>query len=381
MNFTINSTNVNITNATSSNVTLGIPPNPHYRSRATIIAQVTSLAILGVVIVLSNLASIATFIKNQSLRKRSNYLIINLSVSDFLIGIVAFMACPFFLGEPFSHTVEFRFSLEISDTFTGAVSLLCLTLIAVERFHAVVYPFRHRMLRFKHYVVFCLIPWLLATTIVVIFIGMDFPTLGESLLDVYTFLRFTVLFLALVVMIVSYVGIWLRSRQANPSAQNHNHALRDQKLSVTLFAVTLASLLTWLPIQCFSYALYFFDITTLPHFNYFFAMKFLQFSNSGINFFIYIFRMREFKAGFLALFHFRRKRTRSERTSSERTSRTRTFNSSNNTISIRDLSLNFSRQRSYTVNGGNDVINETECSLETRTNPRKGRVNQGLSEM
>ncbi|KAK3753673.1 hypothetical protein QZH41_003328 [Actinostola sp. cb2023] len=83
MNFTINSTNVNITNATSSNVTLGIPPNPHYRSRATIIAQVTSLAILGVVIVLSNLASIATFIKNQSLRKRSNYLIINLSVSDF----------------------------------------------------------------------------------------------------------------------------------------------------------------------------------------------------------------------------------------------------------------------------------------------------------
>jgi hypothetical protein len=272
--------------------------DPFYRTQLTIIAQVTSLAVLGVIIVFGNLASIITFIKTQSLRRRSHYLIICLSVADLLVGVVDFMTMYLFLTGPQWNT--FIVVLEVIDTLTGIASVLTLSNISMERFYAIFFPFQHRMVRFRVYVALCAFPWIAATYVSVLYLVSNYY--DKSILVVYTYHTFIVATVALVIISISYITIGVKIRQYNPSAQNQNRPSRDQKLAVTLLIVTLASLLTWLPLQCFLVMLYFCESCPFPHFNVLFAMKFLQFCNSGINVFIYIVRMPEFRTAFLALF-------------------------------------------------------------------------------
>ncbi|XP_028518200.1 melatonin-related receptor-like [Exaiptasia diaphana] len=321
-------------NLTTQSTTPNLQPvkSFFYRSRATIIAQVTSLVILGIVTMLGNLASIVTFAKTQSLRRRSNYMIINLSIADFSVSIVIFIVAYFFYLEAFTVPYHLKLALELLDSSTGAASLLGLTMISVERFYAVVFPFKHRMLRFKHHLIMCLVPWLAAAVVLLTNVVLGFPEQGKNL-DIFELLRFSVMVLSLVVIFVSYLSIWLKSRHANPSAQNQNRTVRDKKLSLTLFIVTLASLSTWLPLQCFMAALVFIKSLSLSHYNNFFILKFVQYLNSAINFFIYILRMRDFRSGFRAIFC--GKRERSKPSQSTTTS---------------NLSLSFTKQKAYTVN-------------------------------
>ncbi|XP_031553063.1 adenosine receptor A1-like [Actinia tenebrosa] len=272
--------------------------DPFYRTQVAIIAQTASLAVLGVIIVLGNLASIITFVKTQSLRRRCHYLIICLAVSDLLVGVVDFMSAYFFWTGPQWNT--FLVVLEFMDTLTGIASVMTLSNIAIERFYAIFYPFRHRRLRFRVYVALCAFPWITATYISALYITSVYYS--TSILKIYTYHTFSVASIALLVILCSYITIGVKLRNNNPSAQNQNRPSRDQKLAVTLLIVTLASMLTWLPLQCFLVVLYFCLSCPLPHFNLLFVMKFLQFCNSGINVFIYIVRMPEFRSAFLVLF-------------------------------------------------------------------------------
>lgn len=321
MSSIINSTELialNTTKHNSNNTNASTPPpksvpspDPHYRSQATIIIQVTLLATLGLVIVLGNLASIATFLKTQSLRRRCHYLVISLSFADLLVGGNTFMTMYFFLTGPQFNI--FIVSLEFIDTFTGTTSILTLAVIATERFYAIYFPFRHRMLRFKFYMACTAFPWLSAVAVASLYLISYFGG-NLNVYVVYTYAACLYALIALVVVIVCYAFIGLKIRQNNPSAQNQNRATRERKLAVTLLIVTLASLLTWLPHQCFIFVLYICKICKTPHFNIFFIMKFLQFFNSGINVFVYIVRMPEFRQAFLALFFNREQPTHQEST-------------------------------------------------------------------
>jgi len=156
-------------------------------------------------------------------------------------------------------------------------------------------------------------PWVLSVVIASLYLISYFEN-NLNVYLVYTYIVFLLALIALVVIVVSYVFIGLKMKQNNPSAQNKNRASRERKLAVTLLIVTLASLLTWLPHQCFLFVLYICSTCNIPHFNIFFIMKFLQFCNSGINVFIYIIRMPEFRQAFLALLCNKKQPTQQEST-------------------------------------------------------------------
>ena len=80
---------------------------------------------------------------------------------------------------------------------------------------------------------------------------------------------------------------------------NQNHVVRETRLAKTLFIITAASLLTWLPFQIHGLLVYFGGIEIRP---YFYFIKLLQFSNSLVNVIIYPFRISEFKNAFLQMF-------------------------------------------------------------------------------
>lgn len=270
------------------NNTTKVSFSPFHRSHITIISQVTSLVLLGVVIILGNLAPIVTFIKTRSLRRKSHYLLICLSVADCGVGVVTLLNVPFFLNI-FLGAAYIR-CLDIMDTLTGFASIITLVVVSVERFYAVFFPLRHLTTRFKFYAGLASFPWCIACFIA------GFNDIFTNSFIVYGYLINITIVTCLLVIVFNYVTIGVKAFRIQSSS------FRDRHLVVILLIVTLSSIVTWLPVQCLSAVLIFCRTCQNPHINVFYAMKFLQFSNSGINIFVYILRMNEFRSAFLVLF-------------------------------------------------------------------------------
>ena len=120
-----------------------------------------------IVIVLINLFTLATFARNRHLRKRSTYLVINLTMADLLLGVAAFLS-PILephileshniLGEHFNWYAFLYLTLE---SLFPAASLANLSLISLERLHATIYPFRHCLIQEQVYFAVITLSWLL----------------------------------------------------------------------------------------------------------------------------------------------------------------------------------------------------------------------------
>ena len=101
-----------------------------------------------IVIFLINLFTLATFARNRHLRKRSTYLVINLTTADLLLGVAGFLLIKLeprileshnILGEHFNWYAFLYLTLE---SLFPAASLANLSLISLERLHATIYPLK-----------------------------------------------------------------------------------------------------------------------------------------------------------------------------------------------------------------------------------------------
>ena len=140
------------------------------------------------------------------------------------------------------------------------------------------------------------IPWILAaifTSIMLLF--------NLSIITPENFLYSLLLFLStpLLVMCIAYYVVWKKQKAM---MSNQNHAVREKKLAKTLFIITAASLLTWLPFQILNLLANRGVLGDLPHINMtIHIIKFLQFSNSLVNVIIYPFQITEFKNAVLQM--------------------------------------------------------------------------------
>ena len=117
-----------------------------------------------VAIVTVNLLTIILFIKNRSLRTRSMYLVISLTVADMLVGVLSAGCIQFvFLLQcgliKLKLPVEVLISLSISYYVFPFVSLTNITVISLERSDAIFRPFRHRLIKRWVYVVAITVVW------------------------------------------------------------------------------------------------------------------------------------------------------------------------------------------------------------------------------
>ena len=117
-----------------------------------------------VAIVTVNLLAIILFIKNRSLRTRSMYLVISLTVADMLVGVLSGGYVQFVLLRE-CRFIKLNFSWEVGvslssfDFFFPLVSLTNIAVISLERFHATFRPFRHRLIKRWVYVVAIVVVW------------------------------------------------------------------------------------------------------------------------------------------------------------------------------------------------------------------------------
>ena len=264
----------------------------------------SAIYVIGhIAIVIFNAITIAAFMKNSQLRKRSTNLLLNLAVVDMAVGFTGLwtvyelgMYCKLWRGSlkwweqhPFAKIIRLTFAL---------CSLINITIISLERLHATARPFRHRFVKKWVYWVIIAVSYLIA----VIFsaISVFVPPSYYSLRGPYNAMSsFTSS--CIIIIYFSYSAILIKVK-CSRQPRHHVAAGRERKLTVTLFIVTFVSLLMWLPYIVQSFLWYTTTIFGSYPSNLTCSIVTLLGFNSLVNPILYVIRIPQFNKAVKALF-------------------------------------------------------------------------------
>ena len=270
---------------------------------------------ITVAVVAVNLLSIVLFIKNSNLRTRAMYLVINLTVVDMFVGgsstfaivlLVLLYGCEaekiYLLWPKWSPVL---FVLAMMDVWLPLTSVAGIAVISLERMHATFRPFRHRNIKKWAYGVTIAGVWILTTMILIplplISLYGNLHQQWQLLFPFYLWPSYCCL--CLIVICVSYTSIALKF-WCGTRPPSHGAANRQRKLTVTLFIMTIASLLLWLPYVVYTFVSFSVlgRFSSLAHFRLRLSFSLLYHTNSLVNPIIYTIRMPEFRRALLVLF-------------------------------------------------------------------------------
>ena len=264
----------------------------------------------SVAIVAVNILSIIIFMKHRNLRTRAMFLVINLTTADMLVGGLSSIPLYNLLGlgcdivnisltKKGYNIIFFFFYWFLLSSLTSIAA------ISLDQLHATLRPFRHRVIKTWVYGVTVAGVWVLTAIIsaAIRIVGL----LGEEGSHSF-YLWQSYNCLCLFFICVSYASIVVTCLcGAHP--QHHGATSRQRKLTVTLFIMTIVSLLMWLPcvIVTFAYS------KTARMESYQTKLR-VQYSllvflhiNSLANPIVYTIRMPKFRKALLILFNCRRK--------------------------------------------------------------------------
>lgn len=246
----------------------------------------------AVIIVVGNLTTIVIFITTRRLRSRKYILIVNMAFADLFVGCITLPCYVYWrvrLLKVQDETTEmtFQYFFEFADTFFGTASIFSLTSLAIERAHATFFPFKHEALRFSSYRIGIALVWLAALTNTLLSLSV-LQNLRIPRLYVMAF----VLTLSLAIVSIAYLLIWTKVTRNGNAAIGSN-----KKLTVTLGMVTVASFITLMPLLITSiYGVICPSCLDNLQRSLFSIATFFYCGNSAVNFFIYAFRLRYFRA-------------------------------------------------------------------------------------
>ena len=251
---------------------------------------VVELAVIFIV----NGFTILTFARNRHLRKRTTYLIINLTIADLFVGTVSgpmhiYHIMTFKPGSGFGWR---KFFVMFLDNVFMDCSLLNLALLSLERLHATLFPFRHCLMSDWAYFKAVVCIWFLAV-IPASAAATFFLIAPQGNGYVWASFIIAVLF----TVIVSYVIIAVNVKRKVPPYSS-GAASSDRKLTVTLLVVIVLSSLACLPWSFYAVL----EVSTRLRglcaeacFDIKQSFFFLLYANSFVNPIVYTLRMKEFR--------------------------------------------------------------------------------------
>ena len=227
------------------------------------------------------------------------YLVMSLTVADLLVGSVSgsvdsFLGqnglCPFVKFYPLSSEVRIAFDYLI--LFFPVVSMTNTAMISLERFHATFRPFRHRLIKRWVYVVAITAVWVFPLIVLVI-----------CRVELLYFIRYhlyileSYCLLCLIVTFVSYTSILFKFRFGAHPQRHCAAALRQRKLTVTLF----------IPYSIFLFVEWSTDIilnslSDPERIRWLSSLNSLCYANSLVNPILYTINMPDYKKALLSLF-------------------------------------------------------------------------------
>ena len=256
------------------------------------------LSIECLAIVILNITTITVFVKQRQLQRKSTYLIIHLAIADLLVGAISGpMQVHAFMAFCYEEVWDITFSIisfAIRPFFVFA-SLVNLAFISLERVHATYRPFKHRLIK----------KWLYSLVIAFIYLS----TICKGTIEIVTDWPFNSIwifsyFILLVIICLCYISIYIKVRCSRQHQLHGVAGLRERKLTSSLFLVTFASLLTFLPVLIWESMIFLHNIS-IPNWSTYLQIggttRTLFLANSLINPILYAVRMPEFRVGILKL--------------------------------------------------------------------------------
>ncbi|XP_022787292.1 adenosine receptor A1-like [Stylophora pistillata] len=253
-------------------------------------------AIQALTILAGNAFAMHVFCARRRCLKRTAFLLINLAVTDFLIGAATLVEIIYHVSqEETMKGIVYDEPISAIQISFSSSSLFCLVGISLERVYAVLWPYRHRALSKKFYIVNIALAWVAGITIGIIYAMGELEVFRKE----FGIATEVVLLCSLAVFVVSYAAIRTRMNKTVPSLNAHNRHTEEQniKLSHTLFIVKALSLLLWVPaivlygiqVICNACAV---AIAKLPIVS---SARVLHLSNSIVNPVVYSYRMPMFR--------------------------------------------------------------------------------------
>ena len=254
----------------------------------------------SVAIVTLNLCTIIAFMRNRNPWKRSTYLVMHLAFTDMLAGAVAVYVLFYWFGvicNVWKGHVNVDLAGYIATTvlsFFPGVSLVNISIIALERVYATFRPLRHRVLKKWVYGLLIAFVW------VVTYVWGSVPGSDEVHI---LYIRISFVLFFLFITCVSYSSIFIKVR-CGAQPQHHRAARRERKLTMTLLIVTVVSLLLYLPASMFAFLVYSdkFEMSSSAGINLQCALWVLLYANSLVNPILYAIRMPQYRSAVAALF-------------------------------------------------------------------------------
>ncbi|KAJ8339242.1 hypothetical protein SKAU_G00360280 [Synaphobranchus kaupii] len=282
-----------------------------------------------------------TILRSKNMRTVTNVFILNLAISDLLVGIFCIpttLVDNIITGWPFGSLV-----CKMSGMVQGisvSASVFTLVAIAVDRFRCIIYPFKQKLTISTSTLIIVII-WVLAISImcpsgvmlqvtkeqkVQILLGDRNETIpfywcrenwpNQEMRKIYTTILFANIYLApltLIVIMYAWIGITLFKTSVlsgeQPSQETRQTVSKKKKRVIKmLLIVALLFIVSWLPLWTLMMLS---DYASLTEFQYrliniyiYPFAHWLAFFNSSINPIIYGFFNENFRRGFQAAFKF-----------------------------------------------------------------------------
>ncbi|XP_031573496.1 substance-K receptor-like [Actinia tenebrosa] len=294
----------------------------------TQIAMLSAYSINFTLALSGNILILYIVMTKPYMKSTINFLIANMAVADLLMALFAMPYSMFLLyfgslwfgglmGQLTCKVVQFIIGLSI------AASIVTLIVISLDRFFAIVYPFRRSRIIKKISITITAI-WLTAAILIgpllyiyktetdnsgnfrcIVSFGEDIVYTFQTM-RIYNTVVFAVLYFApLVLIALFYLAIcrklWLRKIPGNPSAMNLRTANKSKKRSIKmLIIIVFVFAICWLPVHIMHYYIFYrHDIyNRFPPYVSLVAF-FVSHANSAINPFLYIILNKNFMKAFL----------------------------------------------------------------------------------
>ena len=251
---------------------------------------VVEVAVISII----NGLTILIFARNRHLRKRTTYLIINLTIADLFVGTVSGPMHIYhtMTVKPGSGFGWRKFIVMFLEKVFTICSMINLALLSLERLHATLFPFRHCLM----------LDWVYFKTVVCVWFLAVIPASADAVLFLIApqpsrYLWVSLIIAVLFTVIVSYVIIALNIKRKVPPYSS-GAVSSDRKLTVTLLIVIVLSTLAFLPFLFYGVlqvSTRLRGLSTKAWFDMKQSFLFLLLANSFVNPIVYTLRMKEFR--------------------------------------------------------------------------------------
>ena len=263
-------------------------------SKVTVIFFCVINALQALIILFGNAFTIYVFCSRRHNLKRTALLLINLAVTDFLVGAATFVEIIHQIFQKDDiEAIHYEQPISIFQVLCSLSSVFCLVAISLERVYAIVWPLRHRASSSRAYVLSIVLVWIAGLSMALVYTFQMLKLLRNAY---STVIQDVALVSSFVIVCAAYMTIHTRMKLTVPSLEAHNRRSAEQnaKLSCTLYIVIALSLSLWLP-SVVLYTIH--DLCnecSVPEILLLIS-RVLHLSNSIVNPIVYSYRMPMFK--------------------------------------------------------------------------------------